>query len=238
MVTEVAKTPNIFSPSIETKTLLKDLLLNPEDYQNIMETFTARNISSLAWGNANHSSALRSDTQGLLEAISPSGAISNKLPFLMKIPRWFAPWKVKERRRQRTEQSFFTASQREVGDKLERGEAGQSCSFTKVFLENRAKGGAHEEISEEEGAFVVGQMAIAGALTMSSPLQTYILAMCLYPKWQLRVQEEIDRVVGDRMPELGDSPEMPVLRAVIKECMRWRPPVPTGMLLALCFATF
>jgi hypothetical protein len=45
---------------------------------------------------------------------------------------------------------------------------------------------------------------------------TYILAMTLYPQWQIRLQEEVDRVCGDRMPEPKDSPKMPVLRAVIK----------------------
>jgi hypothetical protein len=58
---------------------------------------------------------------------------------------------------------------------------------------------------------------------------TYILAMTLYPQWQIRLQEEVDRVCGDRMPEPKDSPKMPVLRAVIKEIMRWRPVTPSSI---------
>lgn len=58
---------------------------------------------------------------------------------------------------------------------------------------------------------------------------TYILAMTLYPQWQTRLQEEVDRVCGDRMPGPSDSPNMPVLRAVIKEVMRWRPVTPSSI---------
>jgi hypothetical protein len=45
------------------------------------------------------------------------------------------------------------------------------------------------------------------------------------------VYEEIYSVVGDeRVLELTDSPWLPTLRAVIKDCFRWRPPIPTGKL--------
>jgi cytochrome P450 len=71
-------------------------------------------------------------------------------------------------------------------------------------------------------------MAIAGALTIGSPLQSYILAMCHYPWWQARVSDEIERVCWGRCPEWKDREELPTLRAVMKEILRWRPPVPTG----------
>jgi cytochrome P450 len=37
-------------------------------------------------------------------------------------------------------------------------------------------------------------------------------------------------VLGDRgLATVADSPRLPTLRAVIKECIRWRPPVPAGV---------
>ena len=86
--------------------------------------------------------------------------------------------------------------------------------------------------TEAEATYVVGQMAIAGALTIGSPLQSFLLAMLHYPQWQARLQEEIARVCDDgRCPRWEDREKMPLLRAVVKEVIRWRPPVPTGQLI-------
>jgi Cytochrome P450 len=53
----------------------------------------------------------------------------------------------------------------------------------------------------------------------------------MHPEWQGKVCEEIYSAVDDeRVVELADSPRLPTLRAVIKECFRWRPPLPTGKL--------
>lgn len=41
--------------------------------------------------------------------------------------------------------------------------------------------------------------------------------------------EEIDKVVGDRMPTLQDMPAMPVVWAFVCETMRWRPNNPDGI---------
>lgn len=71
--------------------------------------------------------------------------------------------------------------------------------------------------------------------TTASVLMTYILAMCLYPKWQTALQQEIDAVTGDRRPETSDAPRLPILRAVIKETIRWRPVIPSSMLHTLEF---
>lgn len=30
------------------------------------------------------------------------------------------------------------------------------------------------------------------------------------------------------MPEAGGAPKLPILRSIIKDCLKWRPPVPAG----------
>jgi len=59
-------------------------------------------------------------------------------------------------------------------------------------------------------------------------LQSYMLAMLHHPEWQSRLQAEIDTVCGGRCPCWEDRERLPLLRAVVKEVIRWRPPVPTG----------
>jgi len=45
----------------------------------------------------------------------------------------------------------------------------------------------------------------------------------------VKVQEEIDRVCGDRLPTVDDMPNLPVLRATVKETVRWRQATPLGV---------
>jgi len=47
--------------------------------------------------------------------------------------------------------------------------------------------------------------------------------MTLYPDIQRKAHDEVDRVVGDRLPCMDDLPNMPYLRAVISEILRWNP---------------
>ena len=56
------------------------------------------------------------------------------------------------------------------------------------------------------------------------------MAMALYPAVQKRIQDEIDGAVGtDRLPTLGDRPSLPLVDAVVRETLRWRPVVPLGV---------
>ena len=65
---------------------------------------------------------------------------------------------------------------------------------------------------------------------MLSTLQTFFAAMAMNPEVQKRAQSELDSVVGPRrLPNLDDEPELPYVAALIKECLRWRSVIPTGV---------
>lgn len=54
-------------------------------------------------------------------------------------------------------------------------------------------------------------------------MQTFFLAMLVYPEVKHKAQEEIDRVVGtDRLPTLEDRENLPYIDAVVNEAFRWR----------------
>ena len=84
---------------------------------------------------------------------------------------------------------------------------------------------------DEEGAYCSGMMATAGALTLASPMMSFILAMVHFLEWQNKLLREIEQVCGGKCPEWTDKENLPLLQAVVKEILRWRPPVPTGMAL-------
>lgn len=52
--------------------------------------------------------------------------------------------------------------------------------------------------------------------------------MVLNPDVVKKAQEELDRVVGDRLPEFADEPSLPYISAVIMEVARWHPVAPLG----------
>jgi cytochrome P450 len=66
---------------------------------------------------------------------------------------------------------------------------------------------------------------------VASALTTFILLMSLHPEVQKKAQAELDKVLGrDRLANETDvgRADLPYLAAVIKEVLRWGPPVPLG----------
>lgn len=51
--------------------------------------------------------------------------------------------------------------------------------------------------------------------------------MALHPKFQKKAQEEIERELGKKaLPTFADRQRLPYIDCIIKELLRWRPPVP------------
>ncbi|KAF2461368.1 cytochrome P450 [Lineolata rhizophorae] len=211
-------------PELEAKRMLVELMNDPSKYNHSLESFVARVTCRLAWGHSEASEELKQRARELLISVSPTGALGNKLPFVMSLPDWLSPAKAWERKRAKTERRFFEIMQAQVQGDMKGKRAPHS--WMRTFLENPTGWNFTYEL---EGAYSVGMHGIAGALTIAAPMQTFCLAMCHYPQYQSMLHEELDRVCGDRLPESSDRPNLPVLRAFIRECFRWRPPVPTGI---------
>jgi cytochrome P450 len=63
---------------------------------------------------------------------------------------------------------------------------------------------------------------LAASETTAASIMTFILAMLKYPEIQIKVQKEIDFVVGpDRLPDFSDQERLPYFTAVLKEVLRW-----------------
>ncbi|KAF2838015.1 cytochrome P450 [Patellaria atrata CBS 101060] len=120
--------------------------------------------------------------------------------------------------KQRARELLISVSLRgHLGNKLPNEDRNRSSNFSwmSLFLDRRH---SWEFQYDLEGAYAVGMHGIAGALTIAAPIQTFSL-----------IQEEFDRVCGDRPPRQSDKPSLPALRAMIREVFRWRPPVPSGI---------
>jgi len=81
-----------------------------------------------------------------------------------------------------------------------------------------------------EKAEITMRLSGAGFDTTSGTLMWWTLAMVAFPEVQHRAQAEIDVMVGRaRLPTFADAPQLPYVRAIIKEVLRWRPVSERGL---------
>ncbi|KAG6819668.1 hypothetical protein H0H93_009748 [Arthromyces matolae] len=74
----------------------------------------------------------------------------------------------------------------------------------------------------------MGAVYIGGFNTTASSIQSFVLAMAMYPEVQLKAHTEIDAVVGrhGRLPDFSDKDSLPYVNAIVKEILRWKPVTP------------
>jgi cytochrome P450 len=86
------------------------------------------------------------------------------------------------------------------------------------------------DYTEDEGAYIIATLFGAGTGSTAAKMMSFCLAMCHYPKALEELQEEIDQVdPGNRLPIFDDIPQLPMVRAVIKEVLHWRPVTAGGV---------
>lgn len=85
-----------------------------------------------------------------------------------------------------------------------------------------------EGLSDDVAAYATGVLHEGGSETSASTLEAFIQAMVLYPEAQRKAREELDRVCPDSLPTTKDEPQLPYLRACVKEILRWFPVVALG----------
>lgn len=98
-------------------------------------------------------------------------------------------------------------------------------SFLSQAIENIGSDAAMERIHK----WSASSMYLGGADTTVSALMTFFLAMMLFPEVQVKAQEELDRVVGDKLPVSADRERLPYIWAVVQETHRWHPVAPMAI---------
>uniref|UniRef100_A0A8C5NB82 Cytochrome P450, family 1, subfamily C, polypeptide 1 n=1 Tax=Gouania willdenowi TaxID=441366 RepID=A0A8C5NB82_GOUWI len=90
-------------------------------------------------------------------------------------------------------------------------------------IEHGEDSGLTKEFVEATVTDLIG----AGQDTMSTVMQWVVLLLVKYPEWQLKLQELIDKVVGqDRLPLIADRTKLALVDAFIYETMRFTSFVP------------
>jgi cytochrome P450 len=207
----------------ETKRWLNILLTEPDNFGFSLEDMCSKVMCTLTWDDHSFSAYCTKSAWGLLTQMSPAGPITNVLTPLWHLPHYINPWKIAEVKRHDEQQAWWMDRFLNTRRLLEKGK--QRPCFTRTFLETAER----TSISGDyEASSVIGMMALVGIFTVAGPLSYFLVSMVHYPEWQAKCQEEIDNMCEGMVPTLADMPKLPILRACIKETMRWKPNVPTG----------
>ncbi|KAK5193424.1 hypothetical protein LTR99_006976 [Exophiala xenobiotica] len=220
--------------SLEAKRFLYSLVKDPLDHFSQTDRFCGRISARLCYGSPNSAAAHCKNAAEFIPQISPSasGPLTNIFPFLGVFPEWINTSKKACRQRREREERLWKGLMAQVRNEMEAGKA--EVSFARSYFERRegAGGGDGRDFGfdEHEAAYAVGMLCTVAIFTIGGPLYCFFLMMVLHPEWQEKARAEIDAVVGsNRIVELSDSPNLPILRACIKETIRWGPPVPLGV---------
>lgn len=209
----------------EVKRWMYRLLTEPDNAYDSLEDMASKIMTTLTWDDPNASEYNTRSAWGLLTQMSPAGPITNLItPLWTHIPASINPWKIAEQKRHDEQNGFWMSQYATVQKKTADGI--QRPCWARGYIEQIK---STKLSGDKEAACCIGMLCLVGVFTVAGPLNYYLLAMAHHPEWHRKVQEEVDRVCGDRFPEHSDYENLPILRACIKETMRWKPNVPTGV---------
>ncbi|KAI9432509.1 cytochrome P450 [Lactarius indigo] len=214
--------------------LLRNLLSSPDNFTQHLRHMAGQIILSIAYGIdvLPENDPYVADAEKVLRA----GAVSTTneallldlIPWLIKMPSWLPGARYK--RYAREWYPIVVGAVKTTCDKVKRElAAGTAAPSVAAKLISKL-----DENSTEEDIWVAkavpSSMYLGGADTTVSALETFILAMTLYPEVQRKAQAEIDQVIGgSRLPDFSDQAELPYVQAVLKEVLRWHSVTPLGV---------
>ena len=222
----------------EAKRMVVDMVKEPDRYGYWFERFSTSVSLREIFGTipetddeyAYHTKRILTRMHNLERVATPGAYLVELIPLLMILPEFLAPFKREAKVLHKEESSYFRDLLNEASEKYRNGIAESPPSFARCWLEKEG----HWELSFNEVYYVFGTMYGGGAGTTAGAMQSFVQAMLHYPDWQVKLQEELDREVGpDRIPTFGDAPRLRVVRAVMKELLRWRPVVPGSSLFLI-----
>ncbi|KAJ7841936.1 cytochrome P450 [Mycena olivaceomarginata] len=152
-----------------------------------------------------------------LGAAAPGAFLVEYFTWMEYLPRWMSGWRRYAESWHRKDSVMLTGLFTDTQARRERGEDGPSVAAT--LMENTDK----DSLSVRDSAWLT-------ATLYAGQMEWFMISMILYPKVQAAAQQQLDDVVGrGRMPTLADYDQLPYVRAIVKEVLRWRTVLPLGL---------
>ncbi|KAG6887763.1 hypothetical protein C0992_010833 [Termitomyces sp. T32_za158] len=209
-----------FEAMLNVQKLLDD---GGKDWFHHAIRFSASTALAAAYGlhcPTGHEPALkkvRETIDQLVVLFNPTASIINALPFLDLIPGPM-PWRARARAFHEQETAIYD----ELLDHALIGRASGMNTWAAAF--------AREDKPGRNQGRLLKTFSGAAIETTAVSVQTFVLACIRHLDWVATAQEQIDAVVGpDRLPSFKDRPFLPYIEAIVRETLRWRPAVRSGM---------
>ncbi|KAJ7493621.1 cytochrome P450 [Mycena latifolia] len=211
--------------------LTHGLLVNPNEWDNHFRRTAAAVVLSMVYDLPGLLSEkdpkiklINNFVERLVHAAYPGAFLVEYFTWMRHLPSWMAPWKRTALKQHRLDDAMFQGLFDEVRQRIAQGD--QRASFCATLLEQEDRHG----LNEKESAWLAATLYAGGAETTSGVLAWFLFAMLAFPDAQRRAQDELDAVVGrERMPTFADYANLPYVRALVRETMRWTPVDPIGL---------
>ncbi|KAH6666423.1 cytochrome P450 [Halenospora varia] len=217
---------------LESKQLLYDLLHDPEHFYDHNRRYSAGVIISVTYGHRipNWDNALARSIYKVVNNMqnyaSPGAWMVDTFPSLQSFPEiFFGNWRTFGKKCFEHDSPIYLGLWGNLKKEVDAGKA-KDCFCKDFYQSNPEKQG----LDTLQAAYQCGGLVEAGSETTSAFLNSFLLFATLHPEVVEKGQEELDRVVGfERYPTWEDAPNLPYIRAIIKELLRMRPPNKIGM---------
>ncbi|KDR66540.1 hypothetical protein GALMADRAFT_259045 [Galerina marginata CBS 339.88] len=223
------------APSVEfIRKMLPRLLDAPEDFLDTTRQAIGGLSLAMAYGLPVQNSddpfvnLVQRATASIGEAATPGAFLVDIIPILKYVPEFVpgAGFKKKARIWRKLQEDMLEVPYEETIRNMASGIAKPSFASTLLQKVDESEDASHQhEIIKDTAAIVFA----AGADTTVSSIHTFFAAMLCYPEVQRKAQLEVDHVLGGRLPELSDEPDLPYVSALVKEVLRWKPVAPLGV---------
>lgn len=216
----------------ESKQVLRDLLDLPDMFYTINRRYSASVIMLVTYGYriASFEDPLIKKIYTVLDNLTamtaPGAHAVDSFPSMAALPEFLlGNWYTYAKKVFQHDSKVYMELWERLKEEVDAGTA--RSSFCKDFyLSDPGKNGIDDLLA----AYTCGGMVEAGSETTATTLNNWTLAMTLFPETAKKAQEELDRVVGrDRLPQFSDEKDLPYVRAMVKEVLRWRPVNKFGM---------
>ncbi|GAP88233.2 putative cytochrome P450 [Rosellinia necatrix] len=215
---------------LESKAMLLGFLDNPNDFIDHLRRYTASLTTQMTFGfrtTSIHDTRFKEafdifDHSSELIA-SRTAAMLDLVPALRRLPDFLLPIKRIAKEVHRKERKLFQNCFFSIKQQIRNGTSKPCVCVDLIRMQER------ESFSDDLGAYISGSVLQAGSETTASILVGFVQAMVIFPEVARAAQAEIDKICGDRFPDLDDLPHLPYIRACAKESLRWMP----GFLLGI-----
>ncbi|KAF2462454.1 cytochrome P450 [Lineolata rhizophorae] len=216
----------------ESKQLMQELIDDPAHFYEHNRRYSASVITVVTYGfrlptwEDPMMKKIYSVLDNFTEMTAPGAFAVDSFPSLARLPQQLlGNWRDKGRSIFEHDSKVYLDLWNDLKRKVDNGTA-NPCFCKDFYLKRPEK----EGVDELQSAYTCGGLVEAGAETTGVTLNNFVLAMCLWPEVPKKAQQELDKVVGpDRLPDWEDEKDLPYVRSLIKETLRWRPLNKFGM---------